>query len=107
MGALNPADPQLVNGTSQSQEIQLVQVKPDFGWVLLAQKSYNPFIMDLGSIYFIQKLAVTFPQRFQAHLRDDIGNHPRYHPKIHSPGGLLVACAHTSAFPKGPAVTLP
>ena len=50
MGALDAADAQLVNGASKGQDVLRVRVKPDLGRVVLAQKSQNTLVIELGGV---------------------------------------------------------
>ena len=50
LNALNAADPQLVNGSPQGQNILWLQIHPDFGWLVLAEKRQDALVIKLRGI---------------------------------------------------------
>jgi hypothetical protein len=73
LDAFDAADSQPVNGAPQGQDILWLQLDPDFGWLILTEKSQNALVLELGRIDFFKDLAIAFPQRFQTHPGDDVG----------------------------------
>ena len=73
LDAFDAAEPQLVNGSPQSQDILWLQLDSDFGWLVLTKKCQNARVIEFWCIDLFKDFAVAFPQRFQTHLGDDIG----------------------------------
>jgi hypothetical protein len=73
MGALNAANAQLVYAASKGQNVMQVRMKSDLGRIVLAKKSQHALVVGVGGVNLSQQVAIAFPQRFQAHLWNDIG----------------------------------
>ena len=50
LDAFNAADPQLVNGPLQGQDVLQLQMNFDFGWLIFAKKCQNAFVIESGRV---------------------------------------------------------
>src|SRR5689334_7017454 len=73
MHTLGATEAQLVDRAPQGQDMLHIKRGADSGWLILAQECPHALVIMLRRIDLVENGTIPFPQRFQPHLRYDIG----------------------------------